>query len=478
MSIPIYDIINVQIAVSPNSVATDGYGPLLFLTQQFKPVAGELPVRSYTSLKEVQTDFPTGDIPKAATAYYSQKPTPKTFLIGALVHPTVTPATSGKLTASVAATLADLKLITDGTLTVELNGANVTIDSVALDGAADLPAVATLVNTAFSSKNIGITCTQDAGKFKFTTVATGVNATVNAATGNLAVALKLDDASNPAAFVGSNELSISMDLAAIANTNFQFFFVAVEIAQRATANQKSVAVWCESSNRVFGWADSDVNILKSGTENSFKAAKSSNLRQTLCVYDASENMDEYPEISILGRAATVNFNVANSVLILAFKQGPTITTANLSSGQLTALESYNGNAFIDVGGNTMFYNGKMADGTWFDTVQGVAWLTDKIRVNVFNLFYTSTTKIPWTDTGVAMVNQQVTLALELAVTNGLIAAGYDNEGTFYPDGYKVMSTDLSLMQSQKGTRIWEGTSFIAIGSGALQGATITGNFVQ
>ena len=78
----------------------------------------------------------------------------------------------------------------------------------------------------------------------------------------------------------------------------------------------------------------------------------------------------------------------------------------------------------------------------------------------------------------ALVNQQVTLALELAVTNGLIAPGYDNEGTFYADGYKVLSTDLALMQSQKGARIWEGTSFIAIGSGALQGAVISGNFVQ
>lgn len=478
MSIPISDIINVQIAVSPNSVATDGYGPLLFLTQQFKPVAGELPVRSYTSLKEVQTDFPTGDIPKAATAYYSQKPTPKTFLVGALAHPTVTPATPGTLTAATAATLSDLKLITAGTMTVSLNGSNVTIDQVALDGAADLPAVVTEINTAFSSKNIGIVCSQTSGKFKLETVSTGVNATVNTATGDLATALKLDAASNPLAFTGANELSIAMDLAAIANTNFQFFFVAVELAQRDTTNQKAVATWCEASNRVFGWGSSNPDILKSGTSNSFKEAKDANLRQSLCVYDASENMDEYPEISILGRAATVNFNVANSVLILAFKQGPTITTADLSSGQLTALESYNGNAFISVGGNTMFYNGKMADGTWFDTVQGVAWLTDKIRVNVFNLFYQSTTKIPWTDTGVAMVNQQVTLALELAVTNGLIAAGYDNEGTFYPDGYKVMSTDLSLMQSQKGTRIWEGTSFIAIGSGALQGATITGNFVQ
>lgn len=478
MSIPISDIIDVQIAVSPNSVATDGFGPLLFMSQQFIPVAGELPVRSYTSLKEVLTDFPAGEIAKAATAWYSQKPTPKTFLVGSIRNVTVTPATNGTLTAATAAVLSELKLIKDGGMTLDINNVASSITGIDLSGAADLAAVATLVDTAFSDANIGVTCTQAAGVFKLTTTALGSSATVNNALGNLATALKLTAALNAAAFAGADEKSLSSDLADIANTPFNFFFVGLEREQRAKPNQKTVASWCEASGRVFGWADSDVKILQSGTENSFKDAKSFNLRNTICVFDASKNMDEYPEVSILGRAATVNYNVANSVLILAFKQGPTITTADLSSGQLTALESYNGNAFISVDGNTMFYNGKMADGTWFDTVQGVSWLTSKIRVNVFNLFYQSTTKIPWTDTGVAMVNQQVTMALDLAVTNGLIAAGYDNEGTFYPDGYRVMSTDLSLLQSQKGKRIWEGTSFIAIGSGALQGAVITGNFVQ
>jgi hypothetical protein len=288
----------------------------------------------------------------------------------------------------------------------------------------------------------------------------------------------LATAYNPTYTTGVDAQSISIDLNNVVNSNKWFFFAAVERSLRGTVQQMEAARWCQASGKVFGWSDSDGNILKSSTQNSFKTAKDANLRNTICVFDASESADEYPEVSILGRASTVNFNVANSVIILAFKQGPGVSTADLNSGQLAALQSYNGNAFISVEGNVMFYNGMMADGTWFDTVQGVEWLTQKIRNNVFNLFYQSTTKIPWTDTGVAMVNQQVTLALELARTNGLIAPGFDNEGTFYPDGYKVVSTPLELLQSQKGKRIWEGTSFIAIGSGALQGAQINGTFIQ
>lgn len=479
MSISISDIINVSIAVSPNAVATDGFGPMLFMSKQFQPQPLEAPVRTYSSNTEVLNDFPTGEIANAAAAWYGQKPTPKTFLVGAITHDTIVAAKAATMTGGTAAILADLKAINTGALSFSISGTQYSLSNVDLSSAADLGAVVTALTTALNNANVPATISQNSGVFKLTSKATGATVAFDSsATGNLAAPMKLDSASNPVRVAGEDAQSIASDLTNAVNSNLNFFYVGIDSELRGTDTQFEAAKWCQGADKVFGWGDSDPNILKLGTTNSFKKAKDNQLRNTICVFDASENGDQFPEVSILARAATVNFNVANSVLILAFKQGPGITVADISSNQLAALRSYNGNAFIKVGDNALFLDGKMADGTWFDTVQGVSWLTQKIRNNVFNLFYTSTTKIPWTDTGVAMVNQQVTLALELGVTNGLIAPGYDNEGNFYPDGYKVMSTDLSLLQSQKGDRIWEGTSFIAIGSGALQGATITGNFVQ
>ena len=482
MAIPISDIIQVNIAVSPNAVAVEGFGPLLFLSKEFTPTPAEVvPVRQYTSLASVSADFPSGEIYNAALAWYSQKPTPKYFLVGAITNETLVPATHGTVTASSAATLDTIKALTSGVISINIDGKDLSTAPINFSSANDFNAVASMVNAAFATAGIEATMSQTTGTFKISAMSTGSTSSIGGVYGSAAAAFKLDSASNPVFVQGVDEKSIGSDLSAILDSTFDFFFVAIDRKYRGSAvgdNQMTVAKWAEANEKVFGWADNDPNILVVGADSSFKRAKEQNLQRTLLVYDASDNGDEYPEISILGRASTVNFNVANSALVLAFKQGPAIKTADLSPNQLAALERVNGNAFINVGGNTMFYNGKMADGTWFDTVQGVSWLTSKIRANVFNLFYTSTTKIPWTDTGVALVNQQVTLALELAVTNGLIAPGYDNEGTFYADGYKVLSTDLSLMQSQKGARIWEGTSFIAIGSGALQGAVISGNFVQ
>jgi len=480
MSIPLSDIINVSIAVSPNAVATDGFGPLVFMTKQFQPVMGEVALRIYTSKAAVDADFPSGEIQAAATAWYSQKPTPKTFLVGSISKTSGAAATSGKLVGGAAAVLADLKAITTGSFSISVDGAVQNVSAVDLSGAGDLVAAAALIE----GKMTGVSVTQSAGIFTFASITTGATSSVEvpAATA-LATALKITSAAGATTTVGTDAAGITTDLAKLNQAALvakqNYFYVAVERSLRDTDEQLNAASWCQSNTKVFGLATSSSDVLKLGnTTNSFYKSKQKNLRNTINVYDPSEGGVEYPEISILGRASTVNFNVKNSVLILAFKQGPAMTTANLDPTQLKALESYNGNAFIDVAGNVMFYNGIMADGTWFDTVQGVEWLGQKVQVNVFNLFYTSNTKIPWTDTGVGMVNQQVTLALELAKTNGLIAPGYDNEGTFYPDGYKVISTDLELLQSQKGKRIWEGTSFIAIGSGALQGAVISGSFVQ
>lgn len=480
MSIPISDLINVNIAISPNAVATDGYGPLVFMTKEFKPVAGEAGIRIYTSKTEVDADFPDGEVQAAATAWYSQKPTPKTFLVGAVSASLGGSASSGTLIAGAPVLLQACQLITNGDLTLKIDGVTQSITGIDLSSEPDLDSVAEAIEGALT----GVTVAQNNGVFMFMSSTVGPNSSVGfAEVSYMATSMNLTTYTGATSVAGTEAADITNDLSvfnqAAMTARQDYYYVAIERSLRDTTQQLITASWCESVGKVFGLATSDKDCLTIGnTSNSMYLAKQRNLRNTTNVYDASELGNEYPEISILGRASTVNFNVRNSALILAFKQGPVITTANLSPTELKALSSYNGNAFIDVAGNVLFYDGKMANGTWFDAVQGTSWLTQKVQLNVFNLFYGAATKVPWDETGVNMVNQQVINALELAVSNGLIGPGYDNEGNFYPDGYKVYSTDLSLVQSQKGARIWEGTSFIAIGTGALQGAVISGSFIQ
>ena len=157
MSIPISDLVQVDIAISPNAIATDGFGPLLFMSKEFVPSVDIYPVRSYTSLKEVLADFPGGEIAKAATTWYSQKPTPKTFLVGAIKNDTMTPATPATVTAASAGVLSTIKLETAATLQLSVSGVQYVTDPINFSSAGDFEEVATLVTTALSSVGAGVT---------------------------------------------------------------------------------------------------------------------------------------------------------------------------------------------------------------------------------------------------------------------------------------------------------------------------------
>ena len=153
MSIPLSDIVAVNIAVAPNAIATDGFGPMLFMSKEFVPTVDVYPVRQYTSLSSVLADFPTGEIAKAATTWYSQKPTPKTFLVGAIINDKTTAATPGTLTSNTAAVLATIKAETAAVLTAEINGVSKSTAAMDFSSAADLDAVVTKVNAALAAKS-------------------------------------------------------------------------------------------------------------------------------------------------------------------------------------------------------------------------------------------------------------------------------------------------------------------------------------
>ena len=116
---------------------------------------------------------------------------------------------------------------------------------------------------------------------------------------------------------------------------------------------------------------------------------------------------------------------------------------------------------------------------FFDEVHGIDWLTNAIQTNVFGYTLTRTTKVPYTDKGVAAEEQQVIKALDEAVFNGFIAPGTTIEGEFLPLGYKTVTVPVALVnQSDKEARQYNGLSFTVIGAGALHGLQINGTFVR
>ncbi|EAW9566261.1 DUF3383 domain-containing protein [Salmonella enterica] len=154
-----------------------------------------------------------------------------------------------------------------------------------------------------------------------------------------------------------------------------------------------------------------------------KAAK---YRRTFVQYSSSS---KYAALSAFGRAFTVNFNGSNTTITLKFKQEPGITYETLTTAQAAALDAKKCNVFVYYQNDTaILQQGVMSSGDFFDERHGLDWLQNYVQTNLYNLLYTSTTKVPQTDAGVTRLLSNVEQSMDQSVTNGLVAAGVWNGG--------------------------------------------------
>ncbi|WHS97790.1 MAG: hypothetical protein LZT29_00667 [Pantoea stewartii] len=154
-----------------------------------------------------------------------------------------------------------------------------------------------------------------------------------------------------------------------------------------------------------------------------KAAKYS---RTFVQYSSTSN---YGAISAFGRAFTVDFNGFGTTITLKFKQEPGITYESLTPAQAAALDAKNCNVYVYYANDTaILQQGVMGNGDFFDERHGLDWLQNYVQTNLFNLLYTSGTKVPQTDAGNTRIMADVEASMDQAVNNGLIAPGVWNGG--------------------------------------------------
>jgi hypothetical protein len=132
----------------------------------------------------------------------------------------------------------------------------------------------------------------------------------------------------------------------------------------------------------------------------------------------------YAIASLFGRAFTVNFNANNTVITLKFKQEPGVAAEFITESQAATLRAKAVNVFVNYQNNTaIIQEGTMANGFFFDEVMGTDWLQNQLQVNLYNVLYTSPTKIPQTDPGINILVNACNDTLQGAVFNGLVAPG-------------------------------------------------------
>lgn len=224
----------------------------------------------------------------------------------------------------------------------------------------------------------------------------------------------------------------------------------------------AVAALIEASDpvRMFGYTTQQEDSLSatSTTDTAYKL-KNKNYRRTFVIF-SSDN--PYAAASVFGRAFSVNFRGTNTTITLKFKQLPGIAAEDLKISEASALKAKNCNVFASYNnGTSILQEGVMCDGAFFDEVHGLDWLQNHLETALWNLYYTSTTKIPQTPAG---MNRQCTVlerACEQGLTNGLLGEGQWNgdsfgaleTGDYLPKGFYVYANSLDdQAQSEREAR--------------------------
>lgn len=185
----------------------------------------------------------------------------------------------------------------------------------------------------------------------------------------------------------------------------------------------------QDKKRVFGVTIQDTTVLDSTITNDLASQlKDLELRRTFTQYSASSAQ---AVASFFGRASTVNFQGSNTTITMKFKQEPGVAAEVLTQNQAQTLRDKNCNVFVAYDNETsIIQEGVVANGSFFDEVQGLDWLENDVQTAVYNLLYTSLSKIPQTDPGTHLIITTIEDRLSQAVNNGLVAPGKWNAGGF------------------------------------------------
>lgn len=456
------DIVNVTVTLTPQPVALRNFGSLLIIG----PTEGVINVgerlRPYTTIAGVAADFGT-TTPEylAANLFFEQTPQPAFCYIGRWAQNATYAWLYGAALSTSQQLMSLWNPVTTGSMSITIDGTIHNLSGLNFSTAANMNGVASIIqgalpagavcewNSVYNRLQVRGIQTGPAGTITYATP-TGSGVDISSMTGLSQSA----GASAPVnGIAGETPLACIQTMVSYSNDWYGCMFAPVNTTDITDSQYEAVANFIEAQNpsRIFGITTQSAAVIDpTQTTDLASVLKSLNLQHTFIDYSS---YSPYACASMFGRAFTVDFTANNSVITLKFKQEPGIVAETLNENQATALNNKNCNVFVNYNnGVAIIQQGVMSGGYFFDERQGLDWLQNNVQTNLFNILYTSPTKIPQTDDGVHVLVTGVEGAMVDGVNNGLIAPGVWNssavfgqlqQGQYLPKGYYVYAPSVS-----------------------------------
>ncbi len=146
-----------------------------------------------------------------------------------------------------------------------------------------------------------------------------------------------------------------------------------------------------------------------------------------------------------------------------------IAASVLSSTQRDNLFDKNGNLYSDVAGARITRPGVMVSGEFIDVMVGIDWLRQRMTERIFRLLATQP-KVPYTDEGIAMIENEIRAQLRIAQNQGVIAPDTEDEPGFQIVVPRASAVDIA----DRAARLLQGVRFEARLAGAIHKVIIRG----
>lgn len=395
-----------------------------------------------------------------------------------------TPAklTSGEIT------LADLYNVTDGALTLDMNG--VTLNLYGLNFATygsslTLNEVVQILTAAIGSNGLVEVSGQS---IVISTNQNGEGVTIGYASSassitDLSAILALTQSTAASRIDGYTPGGLVSEVALIQTAarcaGRSVFAWTLDRQYRDTQDQKDFADWAEAQDQAyFSACTNSVQAYNTAdtTNIGFYAHNKGYIKTSVMYHN---NPQVYPDVSYAALALSVNYALENSTLTMKFKQLTGIETVPLTETQLSSLKARRINTYVSMGNSSsVVREGVQSADSWFtDSHVNLSNYKEELQVEVFNVFMRNK-KVKYTSAGQDLLVSAAAKINNRYIRNGTFA-DREEETTDNETGYTTLpactitpAPIYSATTSERANRVAPPIAIVAYEAGAFHSVAI------
>lgn len=197
-----------------------------------------------------------------------------------------------------------------------------------------------------------------------------------------------------------------------------------------------------------------------------------NDRTVAFYYDLKDNdtlVEPYAVAALVGETAgrkAGSYTYKNLIL-------KDLEALDLTDNEVNEIHNGGGITLLLKAGDIVTSEGKTTSGEYIDVIDSKDWIVQQIGYQSQQLL-NSSDKLPYTNAGIAALENVVNNVLQEAFTNGMIATDEDDTTALYSVNFKTRS---EMSAEDRKNRIYTGGNFEFTLAGAIHNATINGELV-